>query len=31
MHEVEIFSTRWWKEDADTVLATCKSRHESST
>ena len=27
MHEVEIFSTRWWAEDAETVLATCRERH----
>jgi len=26
-HEVEIFSTSWWKRDADEVLATCKLRH----
>jgi sugar phosphate isomerase/epimerase len=27
-HEVEIFSAnRWWKEDPDIVLATCKARH----
>jgi sugar phosphate isomerase/epimerase len=28
MHEVEIFSTRWWKCDGDEVLATCKQRHQ---
>ena len=27
MHEVEIFSTRWWAEEADEVLATCRERH----
>jgi len=32
MHEVEIFSAaNWWKRDPDSVLATCKARHESST
>jgi sugar phosphate isomerase/epimerase len=31
MHEVEIFSSRWWKQDPDSVLATCKARHQSST
>ena len=29
MHEVEIFSTRWWQEDADSVLVACRSRHQS--
>ena len=28
MHEVEIFSTRWWKCSGDEVLATCKRRHQ---
>jgi len=28
MHEVEIFSTRWWKCAGDEVLATCKQRHQ---
>jgi sugar phosphate isomerase/epimerase len=27
MHEVELFSTRWWGEDGDTVLRTCRERH----
>jgi sugar phosphate isomerase/epimerase len=27
--EVEIFSTRWWAVEPDTVLATCKERHAS--
>ena len=32
MHEVEIFSAaNWWKRDPDSVLMTCKARHESST
>jgi sugar phosphate isomerase/epimerase len=31
MHEVEIFSTRWWREDPDHVLATCRARHQSHT
>jgi sugar phosphate isomerase/epimerase len=26
-HEVEIFSTNWWKRDADEVLLMCKLRH----
>lgn len=30
-HEVEIFSTRWWRTDPDVVLATCKARHTSVT
>ena len=30
MHEVEIFSSHWWKQDPDSVLATCKARHQSS-
>ena len=29
MHEVEIFSaSNWWKRDPDSVLMTCKVRHE---
>jgi sugar phosphate isomerase/epimerase len=28
MHEVEVFSTRWWKCDGDEVLATCKQRYQ---
>jgi sugar phosphate isomerase/epimerase len=32
MHEVEIFSaTNWWKRDADSVLATCRARHQECT
>src|SRR5207253_11187347 len=32
MHEVEIFSAaNWWKRDPDSVLATCKARHEFRT
>ena len=32
MHEVEIFSAaNWWKRDPDSVLATCKARHEACT
>jgi len=27
LHEVEIFSNRWWKVDPDLVLQTCKERH----
>jgi sugar phosphate isomerase/epimerase len=27
MHEVEIFSNRWWKRDPDEVLSTCRRRH----
>jgi sugar phosphate isomerase/epimerase len=27
MHEVELFSKRWWAEDGDTVLRTCRERH----
>ena len=27
MHEVELFSTRWWAVDGDTVLRTCRERH----
>ena len=27
MHEVEIFSTNWWKHDPDEVLLTCRRRH----
>ncbi len=27
LHEVEIFSSRWWQRDPDDVLATCKARH----
>ena len=31
MHEVEIFSSRWWKRDPDDVLAICKARHAECT
>jgi len=31
MHEVEIFSTDWWKRDADEVLLTCRRRHADRT
>jgi len=31
MHEVEIFSANWWKQDPDSVLMTCKLRHEQCT
>ena len=32
MHEVEIFSAaNWWKRDPDSVLMTCKLRHEQCT
>ena len=27
MHEVEIFSARWWDEEPEQVLATCRERH----
>jgi sugar phosphate isomerase/epimerase len=27
MHEVELFSTRWWAVDGDRVLETCRERH----
>ena len=30
-HEVEIFSTRWWKTDPDVVLDTCIRRHRDVT
>ncbi|MEO8486528.1 MAG: sugar phosphate isomerase/epimerase family protein [Betaproteobacteria bacterium] len=30
MHEVEIFSARWWAERGDRVLATCRARHRRS-
>lgn len=30
-HEVELFSERWWNTDADTVMATCKARHQTVT
>jgi sugar phosphate isomerase/epimerase len=31
LHEVEIFSTRWWAEDADHVLDTCRARHRDAS
>jgi len=31
LHEVEIFSTRWWAEDADRVLETCRARHRDAS
>ncbi|HEY4139177.1 MAG TPA: sugar phosphate isomerase/epimerase family protein [Casimicrobiaceae bacterium] len=31
MHEVEIFSANWWKQDPDSVLIACKQRHEQCT
>ena len=31
MHEVEIFSANWWKQDPDSVLMACKQRHEQCT
>ena len=31
MHEVEIFSTRWWAEEGDHVLATCRQRHADAS
>ncbi len=31
LHEVEIFSERWWNEDPRTVLATCIERHARVT
>jgi hypothetical protein len=31
LHEVEIFSERWWAEDPRTVLATCIERHARVT
>ena len=30
-HEVEIFSTRWWKTDPDVVLDTCIRRYRDVT
>ena len=30
-HEVEIFSTRWWKADPDVVLDTCIRRYRDVT
>jgi sugar phosphate isomerase/epimerase len=31
MHEVELFSTRWWAAGGDEVLATCRERHRRCT
>jgi sugar phosphate isomerase/epimerase len=31
LHEVEIFSNRWWAEDPVFVLATCIERHQRCT
>jgi len=31
LHEVEIFSSRWWAEDPVFVLATCIERHQRCT
>jgi sugar phosphate isomerase/epimerase len=31
LHEVEIFSDRWWAEDPRHVLATCIERHARCT
>ena len=29
LHEIEIFSNRWWAEDPDLVIQTCKERHKA--
>jgi hypothetical protein len=31
MDEVELFSERWWREDGDGVLRTCRDRHARCT
>ena len=31
MHEVELFSQRWWAIDGDEVLRACKDRHQTCT
>jgi sugar phosphate isomerase/epimerase len=31
LHEVEIFSDRWWQADPDHVLETCKARHRGAS
>ena len=31
LHEIEIFSDRWWSTDPDEVLATCKLRYAEAT